>query len=74
MNCFEILCFSKQLKFIHYTNTLFSKLLSESYVLVITQVARDTQLKDNAPPKVSLVGETDKASRQCFGRRNIECH
>ena len=49
MNYFEILCFSKQLKFIHYTNTLFNKLLSESSVLAITQVARDTELKDNGP-------------------------
>ena len=52
MNCLEILCFSKQLKFIHYTNTLFNKLVSESYVLAITQVARDTKLKDNAPKSI----------------------
>ena len=65
---------SKQLQFIHYINTLLNKLLSESYVPVITQVTRNTKLKDNALANGCLVGEIDKASRPFFERRNTECH
>ena len=73
MNYFEILCFSKQLKFIHYTNTLFNKLLSESSVLAITQVARDTELKDNGP-KIIVQQENQTKQVDSVLEEEIECH